>query len=426
MYSEGSTTRVLASANLLLLTRGGEHGTLLPNGICFHPEATCPAAHAYSCLHSPGLKTCIAIAMLIGAGCARGESKLSMKKNIELRPNVETLFGTRDENLHLLEEGLNVTVELKPNSIQIFGEPADVARVEQVFNDFEYLRAHGQQVFNGELNSMLRVLVSDPAVTLRQLAESAKQRAVGNKRQVQPKSVNQRQYLEAIEQSDMVFGIGPAGTGKTYLAVAMAISALLSKKVARIILARPAVEAGERLGFLPGTLQEKVDPYLRPLYDALYDLLDPEKVDRFLEKNVIEIAPIAFMRGRTLNDSFVILDEAQNTTSEQMKMFVTRLGFNSKAVITGDITQIDLPNASRSGLIEAMNVLQGVEGIRFQMFNETDVVRHQLVQRIIRAYEDFKVRDERQLSLQLEGETVRAATDLQLNGKAKESTPVQQ
>jgi phosphate starvation-inducible PhoH-like protein len=349
-----------------------------------------------------------------------------MKKNIELRPNVETLFGTRDENLHMLEDGLNVAIELKPNSIQIDGEPADVARIEQVFNDFEYLRTHGQQVFNGELNSMLRVLVSDPAVTLRQLADSAKQRAVGNKRQVQPKSVNQRQYLEAIEQSDMVFGIGPAGTGKTYLAVAMAISALLSKKVARIILARPAVEAGERLGFLPGTLQEKVDPYLRPLYDALYDLLEPEKVDRFLEKNVIEIAPIAFMRGRTLNDSFVILDEAQNTTSEQMKMFVTRLGFNSKAVITGDITQIDLPNASRSGLIEAMNVLQGVEGIRFQMFNETDVVRHQLVQRIIRAYEDFKTRDDRQLSLQLEGETARASADLQLNGKAKGSVPVQQ
>jgi phosphate starvation-inducible PhoH-like protein len=350
-----------------------------------------------------------------------------MKKNIELRPNVETLFGTRDENLHLLEDGLNVTVELKPNSIQIEGSPEDVARVEQVFDDFEYLRAHGQLLFNGELTSMLRVLVADPSVGLRQLAEAGKQRSVGNKRQVQPKSVNQRQYLEAIEQSDMVFGIGPAGTGKTYLAVAMAISALVSKKVARIILARPAVEAGERLGFLPGTLQEKVDPYLRPLYDALYDLLEPEKVDRFLEKNVIEIAPIAFMRGRTLNDSFVILDEAQNTTSEQMKMFVTRLGFNSKAVITGDITQIDLPNASRSGLIEAMNVLQGVEGIRFQMFSETDVVRHHLVQRIVRAYEEYRSRDERQLSLQLEGDAARSAADLEtLAEKAKPTATIQQ
>ena len=349
-----------------------------------------------------------------------------MKKNIELRPNVETLFGTRDENLHLLEDGLNVVIELKSNAVQIEGSADDVARVEQIFDDFEYLRTHGHSVFNGELTSMLRVLLSDPSVTLRQLAEAGKQRAVGNRRQVQPKSINQRLYLEAIEQSDMVFGIGPAGTGKTYLAVAMAISALLSKKVQRIILARPAVEAGERLGFLPGTLQEKVDPYLRPLYDALYDLLDPEKVDRFLEKNVIEIAPIAFMRGRTLNDSFVILDEAQNTTCEQMKMFVTRLGFNSKAVITGDITQIDLPNPSRSGLIEAMNVLKGVEGIRIQNFNDTDVVRHQLVQRIIRAYEDFRSRDDRQLSLHLDHVEGAGAEETELPEPANRKPPAVQ
>jgi phosphate starvation-inducible PhoH-like protein len=190
----------------------------------------------------------------------------------------------------------------------------------------------------------------------------------------------------------MVFGVGPAGTGKTYLAVAMAISALLNKQVNRIILARPAVEAGERLGFLPGTLQEKIDPYLRPLYDALFDMMDPERVERYLEKNVIEIAPIAFMRGRTLNDSFVILDEAQNTTSEQMKMFVTRLGFGSKAVITGDITQIDLPNARRSGLLEAIDILKDVNGLAFVHFDESDVVRHHLVQRIIRAYDEFKTR----------------------------------
>ena len=199
-------------------------------------------------------------------------------------------------------------------------------------------------------------------------------------------------YLEAIEQYDMVFGVGPAGTGKTYLAVAMAISALLNKQVNRIILARPAVEAGERLGFLPGTLQEKIDPYLRPLYDALFDMMEPERVERYLEKNIIEIAPIAFMRGRTLNDSFVILDEAQNTTSEQMKMFVTRLGFNSKAVITGDVTQIDLPNARRSGLVEAVEILQGVNGLAFVHFDETDVVRHHLVQRIVRAYDEHKTR----------------------------------
>jgi phosphate starvation-inducible PhoH-like protein len=351
-----------------------------------------------------------------------------MKKNIELRPNLETLFGTRDENLHLLEDNLNVAIELKANAVQVDGEPEDVARVEQVFNDFEYLRAHGQLLFNGELNSMLRVVVTDPLVTLRGLAEAGKTRAVGNKRQVQPKSANQRQYLEAIEQSDMVFGIGPAGTGKTYLAVAMAVSALLAKKVARIILARPAVEAGERLGFLPGTLQEKVDPYLRPLYDALYDLMEPEKVDRFLEKNVIEIAPIAFMRGRTLNDSFVILDEAQNTTREQMKMFVTRLGNNSKAVITGDVTQIDLPNTAHSGLIEAMNVLQGVDGIRFQFFDEKDVVRHQLVQRIVRAYEEFRARDDRQLTLHLDADGVATAQEpaLAATPKKKATVTVQQ
>jgi phosphate starvation-inducible PhoH-like protein len=246
---------------------------------------------------------------------------------------------------------------------------------------------------------MLRVLVADPKTTLRGLAEAGRQRSLG-RRTVQPKSVNQRRYLDAIESHDMVFGIGPAGTGKTYLAVAMAISALLSKRVNRIILARPAVEAGERLGFLPGTLQEKIDPYLRPLYDALYDMLEPEKVDRYLEKNVIEIAPIAFMRGRTLNDSFVILDEAQNTTSEQMKMFVTRLGFNSKAVITGDVTQIDLPNSRRSGLVEAVDVLKNVQGLSFVYLDESDVVRHHLVQRIVRAYDEHKTRvSEEQLSL---------------------------
>ena len=323
-----------------------------------------------------------------------------MKKNIEISPNIETLFGTRDENMRLLEDGLNVTILLKSDSVVLEGAATDVSRAEQVFSDFEHLQKSGHQFTNGDLKSMLRVLTTDPTTTLRALVEAGRQRSFG-KRVVQPKSINQRRYLEAIERSDMVFGIGPAGTGKTYLAVAMAISALLAKRVNRIVLARPAVEAGERLGFLPGTLQEKVDPYLRPLYDALYDMLEPEKVDRYLEKNIIEIAPIAFMRGRTLNDAFVILDEAQNTTSEQMKMFVTRLGFNSKAVITGDITQIDLPNASRSGLVEAANILKNVEGISFQYFDEGDVVRHHLVQRIIRAYDEHKTRFE-QMSLQLD------------------------
>src|SRR5438045_2174729 len=314
-----------------------------------------------------------------------------MKKSIEISPNIETLFGTRDENLHVLEDGLNIAIDLKSDSIELEGATRDVGRAEQVFTDYDQLQRSGFTFNNGDLNSMLRVLTTDPKATLRGLAEAGRQRSFG-RRTVQPKSVNQRRYLEAIEEYDMVFGIGPAGTGKTYLAVAMAISALLAKRVNRIILARPAVEAGERLGFLPGTLQDKIDPYLRPLYDALYDMLDPEKVDRYLEKNVIEIAPIAFMRGRTLNDSFVILDEAQNTTSEQMKMFVTRLGFNSKAVITGDITQIDLPSARRSGLLEAADVLKKVEGLTFVYFDEGDVVRHHLVQRIIRAYDEHKTR----------------------------------
>ncbi len=322
-----------------------------------------------------------------------------MKKNIELSPNIETLFGTRDENLHVLEDGLNINIDLRSDCIELEGAPRDVARAEQLFADYEHLRKSGHQFVNGDLSSMLRVVVGDPNVTLRGLAEAGRQRSFG-RRTVQPKSPNQRRYLEAIEKHDMVFGVGPAGTGKTYLAVAMAISALLNKQVNRIILARPAVEAGERLGFLPGTLQEKIDPYLRPLYDALFDMLEPERVERYLEKNIIEIAPIAFMRGRTLNDSFVILDEAQNTTSEQMKMFVTRLGFNSKAVITGDVTQIDLPTARRSGLIEAVDILQSVNGLAFVHFDETDVVRHHLVQRIIRAYDEHKARlAEQQLSL---------------------------
>jgi len=321
-----------------------------------------------------------------------------MKKNIEIVPNIERLFGTRDENLQILEQGLSVNIELKSDTVQIEGAARDVARAEQVFTDFAHLGRSGHDLAQGDLRSMPRVVTEDVSATLRGLAEAGKQRSFG-KRQVQPKSINQRRYLDAIEKYDMVFGIGPAGTGKTYLAVAMAVSALNNKKVNRIILARPAVEAGERLGFLPGTLQEKVDPYLRPLYDALYDLMDGERVDRYLEKNVIEIAPIAFMRGRTLNDSFIILDEAQNTTSEQMKMFVTRMGFNSKTVITGDITQIDLPVTRKSGLLEAMDILGNVEGLSFNFFTEEDVVRHHLVQRIVRAY-DTRSRNQ-QMSLEL-------------------------
>ena len=349
-----------------------------------------------------------------------------MKKSIGISSNIETLFGTRDENVRVLEDGLKITIDLRSNAIELEGAARDVARAEQVFADYESLQRSGYSFNNGDLNSMLRVLTADPNATLRGLADAGRQRSLG-RRMVQPKSVNQRRYVEAIEKHDMVFGIGPAGTGKTYLAVAMAISALLAKRVNRIILARPAVEAGERLGFLPGTLQDKIDPYLRPLYDALYDMLDPEKVDRYLEKNVIEIAPIAFMRGRTLNDSFVILDEAQNTTSEQMKMFVTRLGFNSKAVITGDVTQIDLPNARRSGLLEAVDILKKVEGLTFVYFDEADVVRHHLVQRIIRAYDEHKTLVAEQQILLLaggktepRGEMIKSADVKAANGKSPE------
>jgi phosphate starvation-inducible PhoH-like protein len=290
----------------------------------------------------------------------------------------------------LLEDSLGVRIDLRSDAVHVEGPEAGVARVRQVFQDFEALRRQGINPHNGELNGMLRLVVTDPATTLRSLADSGKQRSAGVKRAVQPRSINQRRYVEAIEQNDMVFGVGPAGTGKTYLAVAMAVAAINAKKVSRIVLVRPAVEAGERLGFLPGTLQDKVDPYLRPLYDALYDLLEPEKVDKMLEKNIIEVAPLAFMRGRTLNDAFIILDEAQNTTIEQMKMFLTRMGSNSKAVITGDITQIDLPNPRKSGLVDAINILAGVEGIHFCHFEDSDVVRHALVQRIVRAYESVK------------------------------------
>jgi phosphate starvation-inducible protein PhoH and related proteins len=327
-----------------------------------------------------------------------------IKKELDITPNLESLFGTRDENLRLMEDMLHVRIDWRSDAVVVDGSGESIARVERIFSDYEALRKSGVSLQNGELHGMLRLVVADPNVSLRSLAETGKQRSAGIKRMVQPRSLNQRMYLEAIEQSDMVFGIGPAGTGKTYLAVAMAVAALQAKRVSRIVLVRPAVEAGERLGFLPGSLQEKVDPYLRPLYDALYDLLEPERVDKMLEKNVIEVAPLAFMRGRTLNDAFVIMDEAQNTTSEQMKMFLTRLGNNSRAVITGDITQIDLPNPRKSGLIEAMTVLNGVDGIRFVHFESGDVVRHPLVQRVIQAYDNFG-RAQRELPLQMgEGE----------------------
>ena len=272
--------------------------------------------------------------------------------------------------------------------MEIEGEEANVRRAQRMVEEYSALVEGGTRFENAEIEGFLRIISQDPNASLKGLAEAGRPRSFG-KKSIAPKGLNQRLYVDAMERHDMVFGIGPSGTGKTYLAVAMAVDALLTKEVSRIILARPAVEAGERLGYLPGTLQEKVNPYLRPLYDALYDVLDPDRVERYLEKSIIEIAPIAFMRGRTLNDAFVILDEAQNTTSEQMKMFLTRLGFNSKAVVTGDVTQIDLPNGRRSGLVEAVEVVGKVTGISMIYFTERDVVRHSLVQRIIRAYEEY-------------------------------------
>ncbi len=325
-----------------------------------------------------------------------------MKATVRIQRGVESLFGTRDENIRLIESGLGVHTQLVDNSLEIEGEAGNVSRVESILEDYNTLMREGHVFNNGDLNSYLRVVTIDPEVSLRSLVQSGRQRNFG-KKILAPKSVNQRRYLDAIERNDLVFGIGPAGTGKTYLAVAMAVSALIGKQVARIILTRPAVEAGERLGFLPGTLQEKVDPYLRPLYDALYDMLDSDRVEKLLERNVIEVAPIAFMRGRTLNDSFIILDEAQNSTPEQMKMVLTRQGFNSKMVVNGDVTQIDLPNARRSGLLEATEVLKSVQGISFVQFDEKDVVRHTLVQRIVKAYEKYNetVGAGRQLTLKL-------------------------
>jgi len=301
---------------------------------------------------------------------------------------LETLFGSFDDNLKSLETTFNVHFRSKGHDLIVQGEEADVDMAERVLQQLSALVREGYRLSKADVKTAAQLVSDDPAVELRDHFLKAVLRPSG-KRQVVAKSGNQRRYLEAIDRCDIVFGIGPAGTGKTYLAMAQAVSFLLSKRVSRIILARPAVEAGEKLGFLPGDLQEKVNPYLRPLYDALYDMMEIDRAERLVERGAIEIAPIAFMRGRTLNDAFVILDEAQNTTSEQMKMFLTRLGFGSKAVVTGDITQIDLPVGRASGLVEAMKVVGHIEGIEFVFFDERDVVRHALVQQIVKAYEVF-------------------------------------
>ena len=313
-----------------------------------------------------------------------------MKKISLPQEGIETLYGAHDGNLKHIESLLGVAIRTQGDELIVEGEKSAEQRVERIFEQLKALMAEGYELRNGDVKTAAQLIVDDGGVDLRDyFLKGGQKQPEGTKRRVNPKSTNQRRYLDAIEKYDIVFGVGPAGTGKTYLAMAQAVSFLLAKKVSRIILARPAVEAGEKLGFLPGDLQEKVNPYLRPLYDALYDMMDVERATRLVERGTIEVAPIAFMRGRTLNDAFVILDEAQNTTSEQMKMFLTRLGFGSKAVVTGDITQIDLPHPGKSGLVEALKIVKDVEGIGFIYFDEKDVVRHKLVQQIVKAYDAF-------------------------------------
>ena len=301
--------------------------------------------------------------------------------------SVGTLFGPYDENLRHVEALLNVRIRTQGHDLVVDGHPRDTARVEQWVGQVSGMLDEGHVLSDTDIRTAAQLVSAGEAVDLQEhFLKGGQMRQAGRKR-IAAKSANQRLYLDAIERHDIVFGVGPAGTGKTYLAMAQAVTALLAKKVTRIILARPAVEAGEKLGFLPGDLQEKVNPYLRPLYDALYDMLDVERAERLLERGTIEVAPLAFMRGRTLNDAFVILDEAQNTTVEQMKMFLTRLGYGSKAVVTGDITQIDLPAGRTSGLVDALRVVSGIDGIAVVRFDDRDVVRHRLVQAIVKAYE---------------------------------------
>ncbi len=305
--------------------------------------------------------------------------------------NVERLFGTRDENLRYLEERLGVRVNARGSEISVSGDEDSERIVTRLLESFDRLVSSGGEVGKDEFRTGVRVLEEDLDIDLVEFFLDASI-PVTLKRFVVPRNLNQRLFIQSVYRHDYVFATGPAGTGKTYLAVAMAAAFLLDKQVRRIVLARPAVEAGERLGFLPGDLEEKINPYLRPVYDALYDILGYEKVAKLIDRQVIEIAPLAFMRGRTLNDAFIILDEAQNTTHEQMKMFLTRMGFHSKTVITGDITQIDLPGGQNSGLVEALEILDGSEGFAFIGFTHRDVVRHQLVQEVVDRYAQWEAR----------------------------------
>jgi len=317
---------------------------------------------------------------------AKRDVETTLKLVFEDNHLTKVLLGEYDENLKFIEKALKVKINVRGNAISIHGKTDAVNLTKRLMQELYFLIESNHPIYHNEIDYAIKILKDNETAHLKDvfldtIHVSPKQRLIS------PKSIVQKQYIDAIRKYDIVIGIGPAGTGKTYLAMATAISSLIKKEIDRIILTRPAVEAGEKLGFLPGDLYEKVNPYLRPLYDALHDMMDLEKASRLLQKGIIEVAPLAFMRGRTLNDSFVILDEAQNTTSEQMKMFLTRLGFSSKAVVTGDITQIDLPTGKASGLIEIQNILAGIQGIKFVYFSEKDVVRHPLVQDIIVAYE---------------------------------------
>ncbi len=309
--------------------------------------------------------------------------------------NLLPLLGRNDEHLRALESQLGLRIVARGSEISLTGAQRQVEKAERLLTQMEELVHAGAPIHSVEFRAALRIVAEDADADLKSIFLDAIA-VPSRKKQITPKSPNQKRYLDAIRTHDLVFAIGPAGTGKSYLAVAMAVSALVKRDAARIVLTRPAVEAGERLGFLPGDLYEKVHPYLRPLYDALYDMLEAEKVEALVEKGAIEVAPLAYMRGRTLNDAFIILDEAQNTTAEQMKMFLTRLGFNSKMVVTGDITQVDLPATRTSGLIEIQSILRGIEGVEFVYFTERDVVRHELVSAIIKAYEERTVQSREQ------------------------------
>ncbi len=313
---------------------------------------------------------------------------MSEQQQLILEDNglAQLVYGQSDTNLRALEEEIGVEVHARGNRVRIKGPELEAKLAKRVLLDLYEMARAGIVIKEGNVVLAVRLGLEDASVGVKSLFDGTAVR-VGRRRRIIPRTPNQRRYIEMIRASDLTFGIGPAGTGKTYLAMAMAVHALHQREVGRIVLTRPAIEAGEKLGFLPGTLFDKVDPYLRPLYDALHDMMDPDEIARRMERRVIEVAPLAFMRGRTLNDAFVILDEAQNTTSEQMRMFLTRLGFDSMAVVNGDVTQIDLPRGTRSGLIEARQVLREIEGIKFVDFTDRDVVRHPLVQEIVLAYE---------------------------------------